>query len=119
VGGELKAGVYGNHASANNVITVTDTMGTFGQFGDGLVRNDVAFIGEANLQGLYRISQNWTVKLGYTLLYADGVALASSNFNTAPPQVLFPGALTTRTPFLDNNSSVFYHGFTAGMEFLW
>lgn len=115
VGGELKGGVYGNHANANNYITTS--VGPT-SFTDGLVQNDVAFIGEANLQALYRISYNWTLKFGYTLLYADGVALAPNNFNTTPPAVLFPTP-ETRTPFIDTNSSVFYHGFTAGVEFLW
>ncbi len=115
VGGEVKAGVYGNYAGVDNIITSSEAALPFVE---ELNRSDVAFIGEANLQALYRISYNWTLKFGYTLLYADGVALAPNNFNTTPPAVLFPTP-ENRTAFLDMNNSVFYHGFTGGVEFLW
>jgi hypothetical protein len=115
VGGELKGGVYGNHANSNNTITTSVGPTTFSE---SLVENDVAFIGEANLQALYRISYNWTLKFGYTMMYVDGVALAPDNFNTVPPAVLFPTP-DARVASINTNSEVFYHGFTAGVEFLW
>jgi len=115
VGGEVKAGVYGNHAGVDNLIISSSVPAPFEE---DLNQTDVAFIGEANFQALYRISYNWTLKFGYTLLYADGVALAPNNFNTTPPAVLFPTP-ENREAFIDTNSSVFYHGFTGGVEFLW
>lgn len=115
IGGELKVGVYGNHAGVDNLILSSAVPAPFEE---DLNRNDVAFVGEANFQALYRINYNWTLKFGYTLLYVDGVALAPNNFNTTPPAVLFPTP-ENRVAFIDTNSSVFYHGFTGGLEFLW
>ena len=55
-----------------------------------MIENAVAFLGDVNVTLLWRVSQNWTFKAGYMLLWADQVALASDNFNAGPPFVAGP-----------------------------
>ncbi|GIW92530.1 MAG: hypothetical protein KatS3mg110_0571 [Pirellulaceae bacterium] len=111
VGSELKAGIYGNRADQRTTIDAqTLTLPV-----EESARHDaVAFLAEANLTGTWRLGQHLTARGGYTLLYVDGVALAPENFNPEPPFVA--GA---RTVFINDNGDVFYHGFTAGLEWMW
>ncbi len=116
IGGELKAGVYGNHAISNTTITGTSLPGGYQE---RLKSNDVAFIGDGQLLATYKVNQQWTLKLGYQFLVADGVALAIENFNATPPAVFFPPPGVNRTPSINDNGSVLYHGMVAGAEWMW
>jgi len=114
-GGELQAGVYGNHMNINR--TVGSNLvppNVFAQ--DRLQSNDVSFIGQANLLLTYRINYQWSLRGGYQFLYVDGVALASENFNPTPPFLNNPFRQATR---INNNGSVFYHGWNVGVEYMW
>lgn len=102
-GGELQAGVYGNHAGVNTTAGSNALPGTI--FRERLVTNDVAFIGQANLQTTYRINYQWTARAGYHFLYVDGVALAPENFNTVPPNINNP--FRPRVPLINDNGNVF------------
>lgn len=113
-GAELQAGVYGNHMNINTTAGVNTGAPTYTE---RLVSNDVSFIGQLNMLATYRISQQWTIRGGYQLLYVEGVALASENFNTAPPALFFPS--TTRVALVNDNGNVFYHGWNIGLEFMW
>jgi hypothetical protein len=114
VGAEAKLGIYGNHAMQRTVIRATSIVPPLlEREGD----DAVAFAGDFNVSLLWRISQNWTFRSGYMFLWADQVALASNNFNPGQPEVT--GSLTPRTTFINNSSDVFYHGFTAGLEYMW
>jgi Putative beta barrel porin-7 (BBP7) len=113
IGGELKAGVYGNHINSNTTIGVTTAPD---DFLEELEEDDVAFVGQADLLATWRINYQWTLRTGYTFLYADGVALAPENFNTDPP---FVTAVDERVPFVNDDGNVFYHGWFLGAEFMW
>jgi hypothetical protein len=113
-GGEVKAGVYGNHMNVNTTVGSNLIANDFFEFQQA---NDVAFIGQANLLATYRINYQWTLRGGYTFLYVDGVALASENFNPLPPLVNNP--FRPRVPFVNDNGNVFYHGWNVGVEFMW
>ena len=117
LGGEFKAGIFGNHASQGTTITATSLLLPFTE---QVVSNDVAVVTNLDLMMLYRINYNWTFKLGYQFLYVDGVALASENFNPTPPAVFqgVPGNII-RDATINDNGDVFYHGLMAGLEFLW
>lgn len=115
LGGEAKAGVYGNHAGQNTSIS-TFSGALFQENGDS---EDVAFVGDATLMATYRLNYQWTAKLGYHFLYVDGVALATENFNPTPPALFFPPPGVNRTVSMNDNGNVFYHGFMAGLEFMW
>ncbi len=114
LGGEMKAGVFGNRIAVENTIEVN--TGAAPSVED-LVTNDVSFIGQADLLMTYRLNYNWTLRGGYQFLYVDGVALATENFNPVAPAIIDP--TSTRTPFINDNGGVFYHGWTIGAEFMW
>jgi putative beta barrel porin BBP7 len=111
LGGEAKAGVYGNHSNINTTIGVNTGASTFRE---QLNADNAAFIYEADLLGTWRLNDQWTLRAGYQFLFVDQVALAPENFNTVPPF----GPLV-RTPLIDHSGSVFYHGWNAGFEFMW
>ena len=115
VGGEAKVGVYGNHAGQNTSL-ISSAGPFFQENGD---TEDVAFVGDVTAMMTYRLNYQWTAKLGYQFLYVDGVALASENFNPTPPLIFFPAPGVNRTTSMNDNGHVFYHGFMAGLEFMW
>jgi hypothetical protein len=114
-GGELKAGVYGNYGNQTTVIDVTEPDNTYRE---DVQMNDIAVISDANLMAIWRVNPNWTIRVGYSLLYIDGVGLAPEQFNSTPPNLVFPGPLT-RNPGKNDNGSAFYHGGFAGLEWQW
>jgi hypothetical protein len=114
-GGELQAGVYGNHMNINTTIG-SNLVGPIGP-NERLVRNDVSFIGQANLLLTYRLNYQWTLRGGYNFLFVDGVALAPENFNPVPPN--FNNPFNPHTHIINDNGSVFYHGWNVGLEFMW
>jgi hypothetical protein len=108
IGGEVEAGVYGNHARQRTNVTATLSPSLHELERD----DDVAFVAEAGAIGLFRLTPRLTVRGGYQLIYIDGVALAVENFNTESP-------FTARQAFLDDGGDVFYHGVTLGFEWTW
>ncbi len=114
IGGELKGGIYGNRATQRTHIDAV----SFGTPVDEKVTGaSAAFLGDAKVTVLWRLSQNWTLRGGYMFVYVDQVALAAENFNPAPPFVNDP--LRPRIPRIADNSDVFYHGAHFGLEYMW
>jgi hypothetical protein len=74
-------------------------------------RDGVAFIGELNLTGLYRLTDIWNLRAGYSLLWIEGVALA-------PDQLDFDFAAAEGGSELDT-SGMFLHGVNFGLEGRW
>lgn len=117
IGGEFKAGVFGNHAIQSTGIAASSFPLPFAE---EVKSNDVAFVSNLDLMMLYRLNYNWTLRAGYQFLYVDGVALASENFNPTPPSIFVgvpPDLIRTAT--INDNGSVFYHGLMMGVEFMW
>lgn len=112
LGAEGKAGVFGNRMNANTSIAVNTGAA---EFLEENTQDDVAFLTDASVTMTYRFSYSWTGRVAYNVLYASGVALAQDNFNTVPP--FGPGP--TRVPFIDTDGDAFFHGWSAGVEFLW
>lgn len=120
VGGDIKAGIYGNHARQSTVIQATSAGTPIYDGLEGVKANDAALVGESNLMLIYKISHSWTFRAGYSFLYANGVALATENFNPNAPNFSGqPGFNPIRQPFLNANGSVFYNGATLGVEYMW
>ena len=113
-GGDMKAGVYGNHARQKTFIS---TGGVPLEEADGITT--LSFAGEANLWLVYHITSRMTLRGGYQFLYVDSLALASENFNTAPPAVLTPAAAVNRVVDVNSDGFGFYHGFNFGYEWTW
>ena len=115
ISGDVDAGVYGTHSkqrtdanfSSNNVGTVTQ-----GSLAELESASDVAFVGEAGLNGIFQITPRMNLRAGYQVLYVTGVATAVDNFNTESP-------FAARSAFISNNGDVFYHGANVGFEFTW
>lgn len=112
--GQVKAGVYHNTASVKSI----QTRPPGGPVISGpTIRNSdqVAFLGEWGLSGVYSFNEYVSIRGGYRLMYVNGVALASDQvgeFNTNPA---FAG--TGSRSNSNTTGDVFYHGATAGLEF--
>lgn len=115
VGTEARTGLYGNHATQRTTISVSDPG--VGPYQADVTEDSPAFLADATLTALWRINQQWTLRGGYMFLWMDEVALATDNFD---PQIsIFGGDPSPREAKIDNSSYLFYHGFTAGVEYLW
>lgn len=113
VGGELKAGGYVNHARQHTNITATSVVGSLEEDARS---DDIAMIAEAGLIAVYQVAPGWSFRAGYQFIYFDGVALASENFNS---NAEFLGGATPRVVTINENGAAFFHGYTAGVEWLW
>lgn len=112
VGTSAKAGVYNNRfkfntSSANvgaNAINVQpDTDG-----------NQIAFIGESRVSFVADILPSWSLQGGYEVLYLNSLVTAQGNINTD-----IYNDLVTGPPALGTQGHVLYHGFHAGLEYVW
>lgn len=112
VGADVKAGLFGNRASQRTVVAAQSLANNVVETFES---QQVALVSEANFTGLWRVNQHWTVRAGLQVLYIDGVALAAENVNFQPPFGVNP----TRTPFINANGNIFYHGATMGLEYMW
>ncbi|MDA0657439.1 MAG: hypothetical protein O3C60_01240 [Planctomycetota bacterium] len=106
-GADVKAGVYGNHSEQETLRTATSLQTPLRESFD---ETHAAFVGEAGLMGLFRITPRATLRGGYTLLYVNGIAQGLDNFNAG-------SVFTPRVATLDNEGDAFYHGANLGMEF--
>ncbi len=105
----LKAGLLANYADQ-------DTSEDFTSAGGGTTHvsasgSSAAFTGDMGITVGRRITDNLTLRAGYTLLWLEGVALAPEQLDASDPASGIAG--------LDQNGGVFYHGGFAGLEFLW
>lgn len=100
-----KAGIYSNDSDAR-----TTTVG----IGLPVVtasEDQAAFVGELALTAVYDISQRWSLRGGYQMLWLDGVALA--------PEQLDNMNIGTGVATVDVGQTAFYHGVNLAAEFRW
>ena len=116
IGTEGRVGLYGNHASQRTTISVEQEG--VQPYEAHVTEDSPAFLADSNVTVLWRVNQQWTFRAGYMFLWMDEVALATDNFNPQSPPIFGPGA-PGQDPRIDNSSYVFYHGFTAGLEYLY
>jgi hypothetical protein len=123
IGAEGKAGIYGNDARQRTTIVATsippgDPLGT-----EAAHNTDVAFVGELDFMVNYRLNPKFTLRGGYMLMWAEGLALATENFNSTPPSGFTPfGGETSdqaRVVSIRDGGSAFWHGWTIGAEYMW
>ncbi len=116
-GGEIKAGVYGNHARQRSTIVATS-----GQTDETANSNHVALVAEAGANFVYQLTPGWSFRGGYSVMFIDGVALAPENLNgsgLALDIAVMGGTVPARVVGINDNGNVLYHGLTAGVEWLW
>jgi len=111
-GGDVKAGIYGNDSHQRTIFQAD----SIANFSEGVNGQKASLVSEANLIAVFRINSHLSLRGGYQVLYIDGVALATENFDSTPPAA-YQGA--GRTPVLNDGGSVLYHGLTAGLEWTW
>src|SRR6476659_1932876 len=108
--GTGRAGIFGNAAEQHS-----DPIVDFPAF---VVRprrsesaGNVAFVGDLNLTAIYQINSVWGARLGYNLIWIEGVALARD-------QLDFTNR-TTSGSGISTDGGVFLHGVNAGFEARW
>jgi hypothetical protein len=108
--GTGKAGIFGNAAEQHS-----DPIVDFPAFvvrpGRSESAGNVAFVGDLNLTAIYQLNAVWGVRLGYNLIWIEGVALA-------PDQLDFANT-TTSGSGIDTDGGVLLHGVSAGLEARW
>jgi len=72
----------------------------------------VAFVGELNLSALYRLTDVWNLKAGYTLMSIEGLALA-------PDQLDFNFGAATSGTDIHNGGGLILQGVNVGVEARW
>lgn len=101
-----KAGIYGNDAQQEQ--TVID-FPNFPLRNTSTSSSAVAFVGETNLTGLYRLTNVWNLRAGYNVMWIGGLALA-------PDQLDFNFAAAQGGNQLNNSGGMLLHGFNVGVE---
>ena len=69
---------------------------------------NLAYIAEVGVTGRQKITDNWSLYLGYQALYIDGVALATEQIH---------GTDVGTGTGLNHSAGVFYHGGRIGLEY--
>lgn len=105
-----KAGIFGYDAQQTQ--SVTDypdfpSRPTVSSRGSG-----VAFVGEVNLSGLYRLTDVWGLRAGYSVMWIEGLALA-------PDQLDFAFATSPSGNQLHRGGGMLLHGANVGLEARW
>jgi hypothetical protein len=105
-----KAGVYGN--SARNR---ADDGGHSGDpdYVDSASTGHAAFLGEICLAGTYQITDRLTARVGYQVMWLDGVALASEQQPRLDPA---HDPEDFGSPSVATGGTAFYHGLVAGFD---
>ena len=108
LGGETKAGVYNNRYKFRHFTFIDDgdddTDIDFSTDG-----NQIAFAGEASLDLVADIFPSFSLRGGYQFLYLNSLVTAGNNIN--------PGDVVSTT--LLTQADALYHGFHAGLEYIW
>ena len=99
IGGDVKAGIYGNRATQDTIVNATTISPTVREKAG---RNEVALVAEAGVTVVYQISPGFSLRAGVQAVFLDGVALAPENLNENSPF----GA--PRTATINTNGSAFY-----------
>jgi hypothetical protein len=103
VGGDLKAGVYGNNAKRET--TAVDRSGGSTTVNAEISNQTTSFLGEANVMVNAHLGHNWYIRGGYTGLVLQGVSLGSDALLVDPTTGTLPVA-----------GRMFAHGFYGGLE---
>jgi hypothetical protein len=105
-----KVGLFGNAAEQHS-----DPIVDFPNFvvrpGRTESTGNLAFVGDFNLTAIYQINNVWGARLGYNLIWIEGVALA-------PDQLDFTNT-TTSGSGISTDGGIFLHGLNAGVEARW
>ncbi len=105
-----KAGVFGYDAQQTQSVTDFPDFPlrpTVSSSGSG-----VAFVGEVNLSALYRLTDIWGLRAGYSVMWIEGLALAPDQFD-------FAFATSPSGNQLHHGGGMLLHGANVGLEARW
>jgi hypothetical protein len=105
--GLIKAGIFDNNADQSTGVSMQKVV-----YPSQATTNNAAFVGEAGLQLKYKISNGLSLKVGYTALWLDGVALAPGQIRETSTTKSSVHALG-----VNHGSGVLFQGATAGLEY--
>lgn len=104
----LKAGVFGNSArNGARLVVPGDSISFFGTHG-----SQVAFVGDLNFTGVLQLTDHWSLRGGYQLLWVSGVALSTDQYPFVSHHFI-PDAQVVTT------GDVFFHGALASVQATW
>ncbi len=106
--GLVKAGVFDNNADETTGVSVYKVVRPSSAWS-----KHASFVGEAGLQCNYQLAKSLVLKAGYEALWLQGVALAPGQIE----ETYMPRPKTAIAAGVNCDSSVFYHGATAGLEY--
>jgi hypothetical protein len=112
LGAEGKAGFYNNHFSFLHATAIPDQDITNV---DREYTGDVpAFAGQASVDLVADILPSFSIRAGYEALYFNRLVTVGNNIN---PNEFVDGVADSDYPF--THADVIYHGFHAGLEYIW
>ena len=113
IDGLVKAGIFDNNADETTEVSIYRTV-----YGESASTNHAAFLGEIGLQCKYQVTDRLLLKAGYEALWLQGVALAPGQIPQTLSHVTPVTDVYVQALGIDSGSGVFYHGATAGLEYL-
>ena len=108
IDGLIKLGGYWNHVTDSTGVSIAKVV-----YNADASTDHPAFVSEAGLQCKYQITSRITLKIGYEVLWLEGVALAPGQIQDTHTTYAPIGATALG---VNSNSHVLFHGGTAGLE---
>jgi hypothetical protein len=102
----IKAGVYGN--AAQNSVLLSNSSPFLLE--SKTSAQPTAFVGDLNFTGVYQLTDTWSVRAGYQLLWLAGVAVAADQAADT-----FSGSILA----VNTSGNAFFHGALVGAECNW
>lgn len=110
IGGLVKAGIFDNNAEQTTEVSVIAKQ----QRWASASTNHAAFVGETGLQCKYQVTDRLLLRAGYEAIWLQGVALAPGQIQRTQTDLR---TISVQAIGVNCDSSVFYHGATAGLEY--
>ncbi|MGD0900842.1 MAG: BBP7 family outer membrane beta-barrel protein [Thermoguttaceae bacterium] len=107
----VKAGLYDNQVRTHFLTNFVIGGSAFANAAD----DHFAFLGELGFTATYPLTCHMALRAGYQMLWLDGVALAGKQV----PATGNINAVGEKVSRVDAASTVFYQGFTSGVEITW
>ena len=110
IGAESKVGFYNTRAKQQTAASSSISGPLLLEAATG---NEGAFMGEASVSVVADILPSVSLRGGYQVFYMKNVALAANNFNPVAP------GNAARHTLLRDRSEAVYHGFSAGLDYIY
>ena len=108
---DLKGGIFNNNADQSTICIHSDPITGTNTYTGSRAENVTAWAGEIALGLTYQITPRLTSQAGYQMLWVEGIALGSENFEDSA------GVLVGGPANLRHDGHAVYHGPYIGLEF--